>query len=140
MGWIAFFAGVAGFVIVYLPSFKVPPQYGPYLSVAVMAGLDAIVGGARAIQEGGFKSNVFLSGFILTVFIAVVLSGFGDAINVPIWYATVFVFTWRILNNVSFMRRYWLEHEQIHIPQLPHLPRPKRPNGVSTASPPSPDA
>lgn len=118
MGWIALFAGMVGFLLVYIPSFKVPPQYGPYLSVAVLAGLDAVVGGARAVQEGMFKTNVFLSGFILTVIIAVILTAFGDSINVPIWWATVFVFTWRILNNVSYMRRYWLEHEHIHMPHL----------------------
>lgn len=132
MGWIAIFAGVAGFLIVYLPAFKVPPQFGPYLSVAVMAGLDAVVGGARAIQEGTFKANIFLSGFVQTVIVAVILSAFGDAINVPIWFATVFVFTGRILNNVSYMRRYWLEHDHPHLPQLPHLPRVRRADESAT--------
>jgi small basic protein len=123
MGWIAIFAGVVGFLIAYIPTFKVPAQFEPYFAVAVLAGLDAIVGGARAIQEGVFKTNVFLSGFILTAIIAVILTAFGDSINAPVWYATVFVFTWRILNNVSYMRRYWLEHEHLQMPHIPVLPR-----------------
>ena len=130
MGWIAFFAGIVGFLVVYIPQFRVPAQFEPYLAVAVLAGLDAVVGGARGIQEGVFKANVFLTGFIMTVIIAVLLTAFGDSINAPIWTATVFVFTWRILNNVSYMRRYWLDHEQIQIPRIPALPRSgRRPHG-----------
>jgi small basic protein len=125
MFWTSLLAGVLGFLLVYLPGFKAPAQYEPSLSVAVMAGLDAVVGGTRAIQEGTFKTSVFLSGFVLTVLIAVLLTYFGDAINAPVWQATVFVFTFRILNNVSFMRRYWLEHERLRMPGLMKVKLPK---------------
>jgi len=121
MGWFAVLAGVIGFAVGFLPKQAPPPEVGIYLSVAVLAGLDAVIGGARAVQEGNFKTNVFLSGFVMTVLIAVGLSIFGDHIGVPIWLATVFVFVSRVLQNVSYIRRYWLEHETLHVPHLPGL-------------------
>ena len=124
MGWIiAILSGLAGFLLFYLPPYKIPAQYGPFLSVAVLAGLDAVVGGSRSIQENTFKPIVFLSGFIMNVIIAVLLSEFGEQLNAPIWYATAFVFTWRILTNASVIRRNWLEKENIQIPQLRPLHR-----------------
>lgn len=110
-------------MLLYLPPYTIPAQYGQYLSIAVLAGLDAVVGGTRAIQENSFKAVVFVSGFILTVIIAVALTMFGESLNSPIWYACTFVFTWRILTNTSVIRRNWLEKENIQMPQMPHMPK-----------------
>lgn len=121
VGWLPIVSGIVGFLALYLPNYSIAPEYRMYLSVAVLAGLDAVVGGTRAIQEQSFKAKVFLSGFIMTVIIAVLLSAFGELLDAPIWFATGFVFTWRILTNVSVIRRNWLEKEDIKIPRLPHF-------------------
>lgn len=125
MGWIPLIAGVLGFAAGFLKFWHVSndPVLGVYLAVAVLAGLDAIVGGARSVQEGRFETKIFVSGFVMTVIVAVALSAFGYQIGVPIWLATVIVFVTRILQNVSYIRRYWLEHETIVMPHLPSLTR-----------------
>ena len=47
----------------YCP-FSVPPQYARLLAVAVMAGLDAVLGGVRASMEGNYDTEVFISGIL----------------------------------------------------------------------------
>ena len=59
------FAGLLlGLILgVYCP-FRVPPEYARLLAVAVMAGMDAVLGGVRASLEGNYDTQVFISGFI----------------------------------------------------------------------------
>ena len=59
------FAGLLlGLILgVYCP-FRVPPEYARLLAVAVMAGMDAVLGGVRASLEGNYDTQVFISGFL----------------------------------------------------------------------------
>jgi small basic protein len=140
VGWLPILSGIVGFLALYLPHYSIPAEYRMYLSVAVLAGLDAVVGGGRAIQEQSFKAKVFLSGFIMTVIIAVLLSAFGELLDAPIWYATGFVFTWRILTNVSVIRRNWLETEDIQIPRFPRFPKIRQDGSIPEAASSQPSA
>ncbi len=52
---------------IYCP-FSLPPQYARLLAVAVMAGLDAVLGGVRASMDGNYDTEIFISGFLSMVF------------------------------------------------------------------------
>lgn len=120
---IAVLAGLAGFAIVYFSPVSLTPDYGAYLSIAALAGLDAVIGGIRAAQEGKFKGKVFISGFLVTVVLAVLLTWFGERIGVEIGLAAVFVFVYRIMQNLGIIRTLWLDRESLHLPHLPEWTR-----------------
>jgi len=120
MGLISFLAGIAGFLIVYYWKVIVlPPGYAAYLSIAAMAGLDSVIGGARAAQTGKFKQRIFVSGFLTAVIVAVVLTWFGSKLGVPIFLAVGFVFVYRIMQNLSIIRWYLLDDDNPHMQWFP---------------------
>ena len=62
------FAGLLlGLILgVYCP-FRVPPEYARLLAVAVMAGMDAVLGGVRASLEGNYDTQVSFPDSLSTV-------------------------------------------------------------------------
>jgi small basic protein len=123
-------AGLVGFLVVYFSKLNVSPDYGAYVSIAALAGLDAVIGGIRAAQANNFQSKIFLSGFLVGVVLAVALTWFGERIGVEISLAAVFVFVSRIMQNLSIIRRIAMEEDRFH---MPHLPTRLRPQSVAAA-------
>src|SRR6185295_7625688 len=75
---------LAGFVAAYfIWKQGVPIDAADYLSLAVLAGLDSVFGGIRAGVERRFRSDVFLSGFLVNMILAVLLVYIGAQIGVP---------------------------------------------------------
>src|SRR5436305_8845006 len=94
---------------------RVGPQgglAGQYIAVACLAGLDTIYGGVRSGLEGKFTNEVFVTGFVSNVVIAFFLAWFGDHIGLDLFLAVALVFGWRILLNLSLIRRYILTKVQ----------------------------
>ena len=100
-----------GFIAFYSwTSLEVSTQWAGYLALAVLAGIDSVLGGVRAGMEGKFHSDVFLSGFVLNTVITVAFVWFGDAIGIPeLYVAAVVVLGWRIFLNSSLIRRFFIE-------------------------------
>ncbi len=89
---------------------QVLPQIASYLSLAVLAGIDSVLGGVRAGIEGRFQSDVFFSGFLVNTVIAVGLAYFGDVIGIQdVYLAAVVVLGSRIFLNISLIRRFFIE-------------------------------
>jgi small basic protein len=81
-----------------------------YLSVAVLAGLDSVFGGIRAGVERHFRSDVFLTGFLVNMLMAVAIVYAGQVIGVEdLYLAAVVTLGGRIFLNLSVIRRHWLE-------------------------------
>lgn len=76
-----------------------------YLSVAIFSALDSLIGAMRANFEEKFDNLIFLSGFILNTIVAVLLAFIGDRLNLPLYYAAIFVFGTRLFSNISIIRR-----------------------------------
>ena len=88
----------------------VPIAIAGYLSVAVLAGLDSVFGGVRAGVERHFRSDVFLTGFLVNMLMAVAIVMLGQVIGVPdLYLAAVVTLGGRIFLNLSVIRRHWLE-------------------------------
>ena len=104
-------AFIVGFAVMFSQtSLDVAPTWAAYLSLAVLAGIDSVIGGVRAGIEGKFHSDVFLSGFVVNTIVAVTLAWFGDAIGIQdVYLAAVVVLAWRIFLNISLIRRSYLE-------------------------------
>ncbi|MDR1604571.1 MAG: small basic family protein [Gracilibacteraceae bacterium] len=98
-----------GLVIGFLSPITIPPAYAKYCSVALLVALDSIMGGIRAYQEDHFDNSVFLSGFVVNMLAAVGLAYIGDRVGVDLYLAAVVAFGARTFQNISIIRRHWLE-------------------------------
>lgn len=99
---------VIGFVIAGILTglnVVVPYSYSQYIAVAILACLDSVFGAFSANIEKKFKLSIFLSGFVCNALVAIFLVYIGSKLNVDIYLAVVIVFTGRLLNNFTSIRR-----------------------------------
>ena len=85
------------------------PQYSLYVSIAILACMDSIVGGVRAVTEDHFDGVIFVSGFFVNGIIAAVFAYLGDKLGVPLYYAPIVTFGGRIFDNLAKIRRNFID-------------------------------
>jgi small basic protein len=97
---------LAGFVL--QPT--VPLWLQPYLPIAVVAALDALFGGLRAVLDGIFDDRVFTVSFLSNVVVAALIVYLGDQLGVGSQLSTgvVVVLGIRIFSNAAAIRRHVL--------------------------------
>lgn len=93
--------------------------FARYVAVALLAGMDTVVGGLRSFLTDKFDDAIFLSGFVINSLLAVGLvllgerlgleTGVGDGRISVMMIAAVVVFSGRILNNLAALRRLVIE-------------------------------
>ncbi|MDD2509654.1 MAG: small basic family protein [Syntrophomonas sp.] len=83
--------------------------YAKYMSIAVIAALDAVFGGIRAYMEDNFDTTIFVSGFVVNTLLAAGMAYLGDRLGVQLYLAAVVVFGVRIFQNLGIIRRYLLK-------------------------------
>ncbi|WP_069386504.1 small basic family protein [Cellulosimicrobium cellulans] len=86
----------------------VPVYLQPYLPIAVVAALDALSGGLRAMLDGLFDDKVFLVSFLSNVVVAALIVFLGDQLGVgsQLSTAVVVVLGIRIFSNAAAIRRH----------------------------------
>lgn len=86
----------------------VPGWLQPYLPIAVVAALDAVFGGLRAMLDGIFDDRVFTVSFLSNVVVAALIVFLGDHLGVGAQLSTgvVVVLGIRIFSNVAAIRRH----------------------------------
>lgn len=99
---------VVGVVAGLLLQPTVPVALQPYLPIAVVAALDALFGGFRAMLDGLFDDKVFLVSFLSNVLVAAFIVFLGDQLGVGSQLATavVVVLGIRIFSNAAAIRRH----------------------------------
>lgn len=87
---------------------NVPVAFQPYLPIAVVAALDALFGGLRALLDGLFDDRVFLVSFLSNVVVAALIVFLGDQLGVGTQLSTgvVVVLGIRIFSNAAAIRRH----------------------------------
>lgn len=86
----------------------VPVWLQPYLPIAVVAALDAVFGGVRAVLDGIFVDRVFVVSFLSNIIVAALIVYLGDQLGVGSQLSTgvVVVLGIRIFSNVASIRRH----------------------------------
>ena len=90
---------------------SVPAALQPYLPIAVVAALDALFGGLRALLDRTFDDRVFLVSFLSNVVVAGLIVFLGDQLGVGTQLSTavVVVLGIRIFSNAAAIRRHLLK-------------------------------
>lgn len=86
----------------------VPVWFQPYLPIAVVAALDAVFGGLRAVLDGIFDDRVFTVSFLSNIVVAALIVYLGDKLGVGSQLSTgvVVVLGIRIFSNAAAIRRH----------------------------------
>ena len=105
-------AAMIGLVIgiiagIYCP-FSIPPEYARLLAVAVMAGLDAVLGGIRASMASNCDTDVFISGFFINGLLGAFLCYAGNMIGIDLYMVAILIFGMRIFQNIGVIRRLYM--------------------------------
>ncbi len=87
---------------------EVPAWLQPYLPIAVVAALDAVFGGVRALLDGIFDDKVFVVSFVSNILVAGLVVFLGDQLGVggQLSTAVVVVLGIRIFANAAAIRRH----------------------------------
>lgn len=97
---------VVGVAVGLLTNIAIPAAYLTYLGVAVLAGIDACLGGVKASLEGTFDDRQFLFGFLGNVLMAAFIVFVGDRIGVrELYLAAVVAFGVRAFGNLGTVRQ-----------------------------------
>lgn len=98
---------IVGIIAGILLDPTIPVWMQPFLPVAVVAGLDALLGAARAWLEDVFSDRVFIMSFFWNVVIACLLVFLGTQLGVgsAMTTAVVVVLGIRIFSNTASIRR-----------------------------------
>ena len=95
--------------------------YSTYLAIAVIAALDSVFGGISSVLKKTFDLKIFLSGFFVNSILSILLTVLGQKLNVDIYLATIFVFVIRMFNNLTIIRRYYVEKWSEKIEKLKEI-------------------
>ena len=98
---------LAGIVLGVVLEPSIPQVLQPYLPIAIVAALDAVIGALRALGERRFNDRVFVVSFISNVVIAAFMVYLGDQLGVGSQLSTgvVVVLGIRIFANAAAIRR-----------------------------------
>ncbi|HEX8498619.1 MAG TPA: small basic family protein [Actinomycetales bacterium] len=99
---------MAGIILGLVLQPAVPIWAQPYLPIAVVAALDAVFGGLRALLDGIFDDKVFVVSFLSNVIVAAFIVYLGDQLGVGSQLSTgvVVVLGIRIFSNAAAIRRH----------------------------------
>ncbi len=107
--WLVILSFILGVILAAVVRLPVEPGLAKYLGVALLAALDTICGGGRAWLEKQFDQDIFVTGFIFNSVLASLLTYLGDRIVVDLYLVAVIAFGLRIFQNLSIIRRHFLE-------------------------------
>ena len=94
-----------GLILGFVLDITYPTEYSFYITMALLAAMDSVIGAIRSMMEDKYDTTIFVSGFVTNALLAGVLTFVGDKLGVPLYYAAIFVFGGRLFNNLAAIRR-----------------------------------
>ena len=103
--WLPIIGLIIGIFLGFSSDLRVPQEYSSYLSIAVLAALDTVIGGIRAVLEQTFDTKIFITGFFFNTLLAAGIVFLGVQLGVDLYLAAIFAFGVRLFNNLAVIRR-----------------------------------
>ncbi len=106
MIWIMIMVGfLIGIISGIFVTIEIPAVIARYISIALLASFDTLIGGLKSYLKKEFDELIFVSGFIANAFLAVLISYLGDRLGIELYMAVIIVFGVRIFQNLAELRR-----------------------------------
>ncbi|WP_371381735.1 small basic family protein [Sporomusa aerivorans] len=107
--WLAVAGLLVGLIIGMVFPITVPAQYAKFLSISLLASLDSVFGGLRAVLNSQFDNSVFITGFFTNALLAAALVYVGERIGIDLYYVALLAFGLRVFQNLAIIRRHILK-------------------------------
>lgn len=115
--WLPILGLLLGVLLGLMSELRIPPEYSNYLSIAILAALDTLLGGIRAHLQNIYDEVVFVSGFFFNIILAASLAFLGVHLGVDLYLVALFAFGVRLFQNIAVIRRIliskWSSREKI---------------------------
>ena len=105
----AIIIGILAGVILGINAPAISYMYSDYLAISIVAALDSVFGGISATLKENFDFKIFVTGFFGNAILSMLLTFLGNKLNVDIYLAAIVVFVGRMFNNLTMIRRFYLE-------------------------------
>ncbi|MRX70802.1 DUF1290 domain-containing protein [Bacillus lacus] len=112
--WLPILGLILGIALGLLTEFRIPAEYSNYLSIAILAALDTLLGGIRAQLQNVYDELVFVSGFFFNIILAASLAFLGVHLGVDLYLVAVFAFGVRLFQNIAVIRRIIISKWSLH--------------------------
>ena len=99
--WFIILGLLIGVIIGIYAPIEVPQEFARYTAIAIMGISDSVFGAIRADLQHQYKTNVFISGLIFNMALAVLITFIGDRLGIDLYLAVLIVFTFRIFANLA---------------------------------------
>ncbi|MEG0772842.1 small basic family protein [Clostridium sp.] len=106
---VAFVGLILGIVLGLVWNINIPLKFSPYISVAIFACIDSMLGAIRGSLNKDFRPDIFISGFFGNAVLAALMVYLGDKLGIPIYLAAIIVFGGRVFTNFAIIRRLLME-------------------------------
>jgi small basic protein len=106
--WLPLLGLALGIAVGLVLDVSVSPDLARYSAVAILAGLDSVLGAFRAELEAHYDNRIFISGFVTNALVAMALTFVGDRLGIDLYLVALFAFGLRIFQNVALIRRHFL--------------------------------
>ncbi|MDA7025960.1 small basic family protein [Bacillus sp. CLL-7-23] len=103
--WLPVLGLLLGIAIGFSTNFTIPSEYSSYLSLAILAALDTMIGGIRAHLQSMYDELIFVTGFFFNIVIAIGLAFLGVHLGVDLYLVGMFAFGIRLFQNIAVIRR-----------------------------------
>jgi small basic protein len=103
--WLPIIGLFIGILLGLMSEIRIPDEYSNYLSIAILAALDTLIGGIRAHLQNIYDQVVFVSGFFFNIILAASLAFLGVHLGVDLYLVAVFAFGVRLFQNIAVIRR-----------------------------------
>ena len=100
---------VIGLLIGTIFPVSIPAEYARFMSIALLASLDSVFGGLRAVMAEQFDNTVFITGFFTNALLAAGLVYIGERLGIDLYYVALLAFGLRVFQNLAIIRRYFLK-------------------------------
>ena len=86
--------------------YSIPVEYIKYSAVIIVGVLDSLLGGIKAeVNENEYDPTLFITGLLTNIFLALLITFLGEKMGLDLYLAATVVFTFRIISNISVIRR-----------------------------------
>lgn len=106
--WLPLFGLFVGILLGSIISVQIPLAYAKYMSVAILASLDSVFGGLKALLGNTFDGAILITGFITNALLAGLLAYLGDRLGIDLYLTAVFAFGIRLFQNLATIRHHLL--------------------------------
>lgn len=102
--WYGLIGIALGIILGIFAPLTIPTEFARYTAVGIIGILDSILGAIRADMQHKYDSSIFISGLLVNMTFAMLITYFGDRLGLDLYLAVLVVFTLRIFNNLATIR------------------------------------